>query len=416
MTISPLRRFAHGTEARPARWRVLWLVTLLVNIPVPATFAKIVASGFGSYGEAGDLNGLPLTFGNSGNVFELDAFLYSSSTNLNPSHATGSVSLSSRKHPFATSTTISYSSSHQGTGLRITYTLNNAGSKIDDLQFLFYIDAEILGEVNHTDEYAVATGKLGSGQHDSAPDSWEIDEPDFKFGDIYSNLFNGSLDNRSGVTRDSPEDVAMALGFDLGIVGPDDTVKIEILLSDALKSLSLFKLTQHDLMTFGDVLTVSGMANVIRALPGDYDFNREVDGRDLLIWQRCFGSSANLDADGNLDGKVDSTDLKILMDNYGKRLPIHGDYNGDGTVTGRDFLVWQRSYDTTNLAADGNRNQVVDELDLIFWRDRYRKLIRPMAGLVTATTIPEPCTLKMGTCIALMACCLRRTTKGLLIR
>jgi hypothetical protein len=49
--------------------------------------------------------------------------------------------------------------------------------------------------------------------------------------------------------------------------------------------------------------------------------------------------------------------------------PVVGDYNDDGSVTGSDFLVWQQTLSsTTNLAADGSGNGVVDSNDLAVWR------------------------------------------------
>jgi hypothetical protein len=377
---------------------------------LPTSSAAVVVSGFGPFGESGDTNGHAITFGNQGTIFELDAFLHSSSISLSPDAATGSVRLSSGEHPFAASTTVAYNPSTDGKGVRISYTLNRAGSKLTDLRFLFYADAEIAGDVDYTNEYALAVGSPGTGQSDPAPDSWEIDEPGFVFGNIYSNLANGSLDNSAGVTADSPEDVALALGFDLGTVGPADTVKIEILLSDTQKSLSPFKLSHHDLSAPQDTLTISGTAEIIRAMPGDYDFNLEVDPRDFLVWQRCFGSTEKLEADGNRDGKVDAADLQVWKANLGKRLTFPGDYDNDGTVSGRDFLAWQRSFGTTNRAADGNNDNIVDGQDLTIWRDRYRFVGRALPiGL--PTVVPEPTTLYFGVANGLVACGWRRRTR-----
>jgi len=50
---------------------------------------------------------------------------------------------------------------------------------------------------------------------------------------------------------------------------------------------------------------------------GDYDFDGDVDGADYLKWQRSFGSTTDLDADGNGNNIVDAADYTIWRDNYG---------------------------------------------------------------------------------------------------
>ncbi|MEQ8847321.1 family 16 glycosylhydrolase [Botrimarina sp.] len=50
-----------------------------------------------------------------------------------------------------------------------------------------------------------------------------------------------------------------------------------------------------------------------------------------------------------------------------------GDFNADGLVNAADYTVWRDSLGQTGpgLAADADRNQVVDHEDLAAWRDRY---------------------------------------------
>lgn len=48
-------------------------------------------------------------------------------------------------------------------------------------------------------------------------------------------------------------------------------------------------------------------------LPGDYDLNGAVDGADMLVWQRAFGSVGTV-GDGNLNGVADSVDLQVWSD------------------------------------------------------------------------------------------------------
>jgi hypothetical protein len=55
--------------------------------------------------------------------------------------------------------------------------------------------------------------------------------------------------------------------------------------------------------------------NVVPKLPGDFDYDGDLDAADLTVWQAGFGvTGAALDADAN----------------------------GDGTADGADFLLWQR--------------------------------------------------------------------------
>lgn len=50
---------------------------------------------------------------------------------------------------------------------------------------------------------------------------------------------------------------------------------------------------------------------------GDYDLDRDVDGADFLLWQRDFGSTTNLAADGNGDLIVDGLDLDVWKTSFG---------------------------------------------------------------------------------------------------
>ena len=56
-------------------------------------------------------------------------------------------------------------------------------------------------------------------------------------------------------------------------------------------------------------------------LPGDFDLDGDVDGRDFLIWQRGIGSPREYwEGDGDFDGDVDGDDLAIWQANYGQSL------------------------------------------------------------------------------------------------
>ncbi|BBO33619.1 hypothetical protein [Lacipirellula parvula] len=53
------------------------------------------------------------------------------------------------------------------------------------------------------------------------------------------------------------------------------------------------------------------------AVPGDYNADLKVDGVDFLLWQRSFGSTVNLAADGNDNGIVDAGDLGVWKEHFG---------------------------------------------------------------------------------------------------
>jgi len=101
----------------------------------------------------------------------------------------------------------------------VTWTVtNNTGGDLTNVWFFGFLDAEIDEPVNSAfNEFGTLISVNGAGSGDSVPDSWEIDEPGFSFGDIFDNLLAGSLDNTNSVPA-APEDVSLALGFDVGDV------------------------------------------------------------------------------------------------------------------------------------------------------------------------------------------------------
>jgi hypothetical protein len=61
--------------------------------------------------------------------------------------------------------------------------------------------------------------------------------------------------------------------------------------------------------------------NAAARLPVDYDGDEDVDGGDLLAWQRTLGSTAALAADGSVNDIVDAADLGVWRDNFGRVTP-----------------------------------------------------------------------------------------------
>jgi hypothetical protein len=95
---------------------------------------------------------------------------------------------------------------------------------------------------------------------------------------------------------------------------------------------SLYEWDLTHLYTSGEVTLVS-----VAELPGDFDGDGDVDGRDLLALQR----------DPNLGS------LTAWQANYGGSLSaiavLPGDFDGDNDVDGRDLLEWQRNPSVGNL-------------------------------------------------------------------
>ena len=108
---------------------------------------------------------------------------------------------------------------------------NNTSSILSDVSLFGYVDAEIDEPINSFfNEYGRYVSVVGTGSGDILPDSWEIDEPGFVFGDIYDNLYLGALDNTNGVPEGAEDDVSLALGFELGdiLIGQTWTMTLSI--------------------------------------------------------------------------------------------------------------------------------------------------------------------------------------------
>ncbi len=136
-----------------------------------------------------------------------------------------------------------------------------------------------------------------------------------------------------------------------------------------------------------DVVLINSVTEL--SLPdGDYDFDGDVDGDDFLVWQNTLGSTTEAEADGNGNGIVDAADLAIWQ--AGMSSFSDGDYDFDSDVDGDDFLVWQKTFGSTiNLGADGNNNGIVDAADLAIWEAEFGTT----PAIAAATGIPEPATL-----------------------
>lgn len=117
----------------------------------------------------------------------------------------------------------------------VTVSLSGAGPHYVGL----FVDHEI-DETSNTffNEFGATSGSAAAGQ------SWEIDEPGYIFGDIFSNLIASSLDNSNGVPGSAPDDVSMALAWDFNL-GSLETSLISFTVSNVAPT-SGFYLTHTD--------------------------------------------------------------------------------------------------------------------------------------------------------------------------
>jgi hypothetical protein len=65
-----------------------------------------------------------------------------------------------------------------------------------------------------------------------------------------------------------------------------------------------------------------------------------------------------------------------------------GDYNQDGAVNIQDYYTWKQAFGTTNAAADGNGNGIVDAGDYTIWRDHVAS--GSGSGRLGSASVPEP--------------------------
>ncbi len=63
-----------------------------------------------------------------------------------------------------------------------------------------------------------------------------------------------------------------------------------------------------------DTLTITLMADILSANPGDYDLDGDVDLDDYTTWKSTFNSTTLLNADGNGNGIIDAGDFVIWRD------------------------------------------------------------------------------------------------------
>jgi hypothetical protein len=101
-------------------------------------------------------------------------------------------------------------------------------------------------------------------------------------------------------------------------------------------------------------------------------------------------STTNLAADGNKNGIVDQSDHMVWRRNFGRGFAtqqlLPGDYNLNGEVDAGDYIVWRNTISsTTELTADGNGNGIIDAADYTTWRSNFGRTVGAAAVILEAS-------------------------------
>lgn len=234
----------------------LLLLPVLLGLAAPAADA-IVAQPLTSAGTYLRPPGQAPSFqiGAGGFVEEIEAFL------AGPGDALAA-QLSSQAPPAGLALAFSSFLSPDATDLHLVYEVTNLSVAAipTPITFVSFVDAEIDETINtFFQEFGEIAGSAAPGQ------SFEIDEPGFAFGDIFSNARAASLDGTNAVPESDPEDVSMALAFAIANLGPGQTARFELLLSEDGDTLGGVTLRQRDVdpRSSATVITFSGAASIV---------------------------------------------------------------------------------------------------------------------------------------------------------
>ncbi len=143
-----------------------------------------------------------------------------------------------------------------------------------------------------------------------------------------NNSNTAGVNGGSGAATGDPQSVLTGVEFSLPLVAlgnPTGAIKLTAFIgngghNNVSNQFSGFGVLQGNLGSPGslNLASIAGNQYVSIAVPtADFDADGDVDGKDLLIWQRGFGTGITRetgDADG--DGLVGSTDLAMWQDQY----------------------------------------------------------------------------------------------------
>jgi len=143
---------------------------------------------------------------------------------------------------------------------------------------------------------------------------------------------------------------------------------------------------------------------------GDFNSDGSTNSADVVELYNGFGLPDNdpdfWSLDLNVDGQVDINDVSTMITEIARTVP--GDFDLDGDVDGRDFLTLLQGSGTASGAlytsGDASLDGVIDQVDFQIWQDNFGFVASPLlvAPLAAAGAIPEPTTGILAM-IALMA-------------
>jgi hypothetical protein len=129
--------------------------------------------------------------------------------------------------------------------------------------------------------------------------------------------------------------------------------------------------------------------------------DRSWDGRplahpDAVLW-------GNSNRAGSARGSMDFHYVVLEIGASGRS---EGDFDVDGDVDGRDLIWWQRTWgSTSDVLSDANRDGVIDEADWTHWQRGFGTRVNASA---TLAEVPEPSANWLGLLAASAGCVRRR--------
>jgi hypothetical protein len=122
-------------------------------------------------------------------------------------------------------------------------------------------------------------------------------------------------------------------------------------------------------------------------VPGDFDFDGDVDGADFLVWQR-----------GEVSNPPSQSDLDDWQAHFGdvvtEPLELRADFNDDGMCDSDDLAIWQSFFGTPNPFelsvhefGDADEDSDIDGSDFLIWQTNYGIGV---ANSASSANVPEP--------------------------
>lgn len=163
---------------------------------------------------------------------------------------------------------------------------------------------------------------------------------------------------------------------------------------------STYTLADGDMFTLDDPLLMTNAQNQTVQLTNDFQtLTSMLDGSgDVLTLEFTAISNGNDAASFNSEAYVFDN---IVIEGF---TGVGADFNGDGDIDGADLLVWQRGFGTgtTFAEGDGNGDGQVDATDLAIWQSEYAG--GALSTQQSLATVPEPSGLLLSVgCLLIVA-------------